>query len=230
MKVFCPWVIRPRPMTLRGICTGIRRAASAWPSPPPPRPPGSAPKSEHLAERERPLAARSPTICTRPGHSRSRIEKVMSRLIPLPMPRSVICSPSHITNTAPVVSTTTIESRVQKVATGTAPGMLSVKTAKAYAWVSAMATVSVAGPLGELLLALLVLLHLADRGHDAARQLEDDRGRDVGHDAQREDRGAGQAAAQRVVQPEEARGGRVPDEVRDRLDVDSGRKDVRADR
>ena len=34
------------------------------------------------------------------------MEKVISRLMPLPMPRSVICSPSHITNIAPVVSIT----------------------------------------------------------------------------------------------------------------------------
>ena len=32
----------------------------------------------------------------------------MSRLIPLPMPRSVICSPSHMTKMAPVVSVSTM--------------------------------------------------------------------------------------------------------------------------
>ena len=63
----------------------------------------------------------------------------------------------------------------------------------------------VAGPLGQLLPALLVLLHLADGRDDAAAQLEDDRGRDVRHDAEREDRRARQAAAEGVVQREERR-------------------------
>ena len=64
-----------------------------------------------------------------PGHSRSRIEKVMSRLIPLPMPRSVICSPSHMTKIAPVVRVTTMISRDANRA-GMAPGMDSVNRAK----------------------------------------------------------------------------------------------------
>ena len=76
-----------------------------------------------------------------PGHSRSRIENVMSRLIPLPMPRSVICSPSHITKMAPAVSVTTMMSREAKPGLGTAPGMDSVKSAKVYAWDSEMNTV-----------------------------------------------------------------------------------------
>ena len=38
-----------------------------------------------------------------PGQIRSMIEKKIIKLAPFPMPRSVICSPSHITKTAPVV-------------------------------------------------------------------------------------------------------------------------------
>ena len=76
----------------------------------------------------------------KPGHSRSRIEKVISRLIPLPMPRSVICSPSHITKMAPVVSTTTIVSRVQNVGARTAPGIDSVNSVKVYACENAIRT------------------------------------------------------------------------------------------
>ncbi len=65
-----------------------------------------------------------------PGQSRSRIEKVMSRLIPLPMPRSVICSPSHMTKMAPAVSVTTMIRRDAKPGVGTAPGIDSVNSAK----------------------------------------------------------------------------------------------------
>ena len=46
------------------------------------------------------------------------IEKKISRLIPLPMPRSVICSPSHMTKIAPVVSVTTMMSRDAKPGLG----------------------------------------------------------------------------------------------------------------
>ena len=66
-------------------------------------------------------------------------------------------------------------------------------------------------------------------GAIAAGQLEDDRGRDVGHDPEREHRGPGEPAAQRVVQAEEAGGGGVPDEVGQRGDVDARRRDVGAD-
>ncbi len=41
----------------------------------------------------------------------SMIEKKISSDAPLPMPRSVICSPSHITKIAPVVRTSDVESR-----------------------------------------------------------------------------------------------------------------------
>ena len=37
-----------------------------------------------------------------PGQMRSTIEKKIIKLAPLPMPRSVICSPSHMTKIAPV--------------------------------------------------------------------------------------------------------------------------------
>ena len=54
----------------------------------------------------------------------------MSRLIPLPMPRSVICSPSHMTKIAPVVSVTTMISRDASPGFEIAPGMDSVNSAK----------------------------------------------------------------------------------------------------
>jgi len=63
------------------------------------------------------------------GQIRSTIEKKISRLAPLPMPRSVICSPNHITNTPPVVRVSTVVSRKKKPGWPTAPGICSVKRA-----------------------------------------------------------------------------------------------------
>ncbi len=76
------------------------------------------------------LPLMSEMSCSIPGQSRSRIEKVMRRLIPLPMPRSVICSPSHMTKMAPTVSVTTITIRETKFGLATAPGIDSVKSVK----------------------------------------------------------------------------------------------------
>ena len=61
--------------------------------------------------------------------------KKISRLIPLPMPRSVICSPSHMMKMAPVVSVRIIISRNARPGCCTAPGTCdSMNDAKPYAW------------------------------------------------------------------------------------------------
>ena len=62
------------------------------------------------------------------GQMRSTIEKKISRLAPLPMPRSVICSPNHMTKTPPVVSVSTVVNRKKKPGVATAPGICSVKS------------------------------------------------------------------------------------------------------
>ena len=101
-------------MTLRGIWMGIRRAAIVMPDH------GRDDRHQDGQERQHARAALTTPLrmnwssWSAPGQSRSRIEKVMSRLIPLPMPRSVICSPSHMTKMAPVVSVTTMMSRDAK--------------------------------------------------------------------------------------------------------------------
>ena len=43
-----------------------------------------------------------------PGQNLSMIEKKMMSEAPLPSPRSVICSPSHITKIAPAVRKSTV--------------------------------------------------------------------------------------------------------------------------
>ena len=47
------------------------------------------------------------SACTACG-SRARMPMVMTSETPLPMPRSVICSPSHISNIVPVVRISTV--------------------------------------------------------------------------------------------------------------------------
>ena len=116
-------------MTLRGIWMGIRRAAMVMAT-------TAAMTATRMARNRTtpgPLTTPVRMNCSSwsaPGQSRSRIENVMSRLIPLPMPRSVICSPSHMTKMAPVVSVTTMISREARPGLATAPGIDSVKRAK----------------------------------------------------------------------------------------------------
>ena len=61
------------------------------------------------------------------GMKRSTIEKKIISEAPLPRPRSVICSPSHMTNTAPAVRKSAISVLNPKPGDVTAPCTLSVK-------------------------------------------------------------------------------------------------------
>jgi hypothetical protein len=49
-----------------------------------------------------------PRVSINPLGNATTIPAKMSRLIPLPIPRSVICSPSHMTNAVPVVRVRTV--------------------------------------------------------------------------------------------------------------------------
>ena len=88
----------------------------------------------------------------------------------------------------------------------------------------------VARVLGDLLLAdLAFFLEFLQRGHDHGQQLQDDRGGDVGHDPQREEREAREAAArEEVEEAEDVGAAEVVLQFLDRVDVDSGRGDVGA--
>ena len=71
---------------------------------------------------------------------------VMISEIPLPIPRSVICSPSHMTNTVPAVSVSTVISRNPMPGLATAiaplgPCMLSRKIAIPIPWMIERTTV-----------------------------------------------------------------------------------------
>ena len=128
MKVFCPSLIRPRPMTLRGIWIGIRRAPTVTAITP------ATTKSMTAIRMIRPWIDITPvsmncSVRAVPGRKPCMIEKKIIRLIPLPMPRSVIRSPSHMTKRAPVVSVTTLVMRKPNPGSGTAP-CCSAKIAK----------------------------------------------------------------------------------------------------
>jgi hypothetical protein len=73
---------------------------------------------------------------------RSTIEKKMISDAPLPSPRSVICSPSHITNTAPVVRKNAICSLKANPGVATAPWSDSVNRAKPHPSTAARNTVA----------------------------------------------------------------------------------------
>src|SRR6184192_4886878 len=88
MNVFCPSRIRPRPMTLRGIWIGIRRAATVTATVPATTStmmPSTMKRTGTVSERAR-NASRVRSVS---GQMRSTIEKKIKRLAPLPMPRSV---------------------------------------------------------------------------------------------------------------------------------------------
>ena len=88
----------------------------------------------------------------------------------------------------------------------------------------------VARVLGDLLLAdLAFFLELLQRGDDDGQQLQDDRGGDVGHDPQREEREAREAAArEEVEEAEDVGAAEVALQFLDGVDVDARRRDVGA--
>ena len=140
-----------------------------------------------------------------PGQMRSTIEKKIIKLAPLPMPRSVICSPSHITKIAPTVRKNVICMRNAKPGFATAPVNRLGEDREAPRLHRGERHRRVARPLVELFPAFFVLRHLLDLRHHRLRDLLEDARRDVRHDAQREHRGARElAAGEQVVQPEQA--------------------------
>jgi hypothetical protein len=75
---------------------------------------------------------------------------------------------------------------------------------------------------------LALLLQLLQRRHDDRQELQDDRGRDVRHDPEREQRDPGKpAAAERVQQVEDPAVAELLLDLVDGLDVDPRHRDVR---
>ena len=128
---------------------------------------------------------------TAPG-SRLTMLIVMISEMPLPMPRSVICSPSHISSIVPVVMVTTVSSRNPRpghhhdvAVDADALGMLQ-RDGHGVALDEAKHHGQVAAVLGDLLAARIAFARQPLQGrNDRRQQLQDDGGADVGHDAQR---------------------------------------------
>jgi hypothetical protein len=136
--------------------------------------------------------------------------------MPLPRPRSVICSPSHIRNMVPATSVNVAGST--KLAR---PGAITTP----WFW-KAMA----ARELREL--AATGLAFLAQRlplRHDHRHHLHDDRRGDVRHDAEREDRKPLQRAAREHVEHAQDRALLVREETGERTRIDARHRDERAD-
>ena len=170
-----------------------------------------------------------------PPGSRETIDAKIISEMPLPMPRWVISSPIHISSTQPAVRQTTIRitrARREVVDHRRARGVAlrAEQEDVADRLGGREADGQVARVLRDARLTdLALLLQLLQRRRDDRQQLQDDRGRDVGHDPEREDRDAGQAAAgEQVEEAEDVRAGVVLLDLVDRLGVDARHGDVRA--
>ena len=131
----------------------------------------------------------------------------ISRLMPLPMPRSVICSPSHMMNAVPAVSVTTVSRMKLGPGCSTSPCLVRM-AAMPIGLQRAQNHGQVARPLRNLAAAQLAfLLDARQRLIHHGQKLKDDGRGNVGHNAQREDRHAAQrAAAEQVHQAKHGAG------------------------
>ena len=147
--------------------------------------------------------------CTPLGIRDTMLAKISSEM-PLPIPRWVISSPIHISSTRPggqrdhdQEDLGQREVRDQRHARLLLEAREQEHVADRLS--ERQTDGQVARVLGDPRLAdLALLLELLQRGHDDLQQLQDDRGRDVGHDPEREDRDPPEAAArEQVQQPED---------------------------
>ena len=130
------------------------------------------------------------TLSNRSATPRGSPETMPAKIssdMPLPMPRSVICSPSHMTKTLPVVRV----SMVIRMKPGPglmtkSPGLLQLP-GNAQGLHRAQRERQIARPLGNLLASQFAFfLQLGQRLIHHGQQLQNDGRRDVGHDAQGE--------------------------------------------
>ena len=170
-----------------------------------------------------------------PEGSRETIEAKISSEMPLPMPRWVISSPIHISRMQPVGQADDDQEDVRRVEVRddrfAGFGLQRVEQEHvADRLGEGEPDGQVARVLGDAGLADLAFLgELLQRGHRHLQQLQDDRGGDVGHDAQREDRDPRQAAAgEQVQKAEDVGAAELLLDVVDRREVDARHGDVRA--
>ena len=139
--------------------------------------------------------------------------KMISEM-PLPMPRSVICSPSHMMNAVPVVSEIIVIRRKPQpgsahdvaVLPPSVPFRPSRNSAMPVLWTTRQHDRAVARVLVDLALPGSPSLRSSSSGwNDHGHQLQDDARRDVRHDAEREDRELLERAAREQVEHAEER-------------------------
>ena len=127
----------------------------------------------------------------------ARMPAMINRLMPLPMPNSSICSPSHIRKTVPAVIVTTVttcQPQVNEPVSLRNCGMTILGLAGEPGEVDpALADAQHHGGVARVFVDFLTagfafFLQSFQGRPDAGQQLEDDRRRDIGHDAQSEDR------------------------------------------
>ena len=155
--------------------------------------------------------------------------KMISEM-PLPMPRAVICSPSHIRNMVPPTSVMTAEMRKNMPGSVTMPLPPSRPTDNAVGLHQRQDHRAVARVLVDDLAALLAfLLQRFERRHDRRHQLHDDGGGDVGHDAEREDRHALDGTAGEHVEHAEHAAALRLECLGECVGIDAGKRDVGAE-
>ncbi len=147
--------------------------------------------------------------------------------IPLPMPRAVICSPSHIRNMVPPTRVITVAMRKNQ------PGSVTMSIARfeadgdAVSLYGAQQHSSVTGVLVDDLAALLTLfLELLKRGHNRSHQLNDDRSGNVRHDAEREDRHALNSTTRKHVKESKNAACLALEGLCECIGVDAGQRNV----
>ena len=143
-----------------------------------------------------------------PASACGRLATMPAKMIsemPLPTPRAVICSPSHIRKTVPPVSVTTVVRRKNRPGIDHRRGPPAAHAFEpdgdAVGLHRGQDDRAVARVLVELLAAALALfLQRLELRRDRGQQLDDDRGRDVRHDVEGEDRHAPERAAREHVE------------------------------
>ena len=152
------------------------------------------------------------------------------------MPRSLICSPSHMMNAVPVVSEIMVMRRKPQPGSRTTspycvePLRPSKYMREARALHDADHDRAVARVLVDLALAGLALFaQLLERLDDHGHELEDDARRDVRHDAEREDRELLERTAREHVEHAQERRALIGHDRLHHVAIDARRRDEDAD-
>ncbi len=140
---------------------------------------------------------------------RARMFAAMIKETPLPMPRSVICSPSHTSSMVPAVIMITDWTINQSVVFNQNQRCRVLRMQPAIGKIDTLADTEknrqITSILDDFGAAILFTRQLAQARPDRGQQLNDDRRADIRHDAQRGNRATvGSATRKGIVQAEHA--------------------------